>query len=333
MRSLVHLSNIGQLTRILACCSVLGIGLTTKVQATTLLNDTWADGTRNNNNLPTDSAVWIGQSAGNGSNSVSNGHLTFTLPTNSLKFWTYFTFDLSAPDGNQPHNSVTQLTVGSTLTASATFSLTGVTSTTGKSFRMGLFFDPSDARVQADVNSDGGGGTAPWTDSVGYAIEIPLSAASGTNPFQIAKRTTSNASLLGSGSAYTNATTGGATYSMANNTSYTLQISLFEQSATDMEVTASLLQGSTVLATQTVSDLGATFGGTAIGAGLLPGSQSIYTNVDQLFFRNSDATQATTMDFTNFRVDVVPEPCTMVPGGLAAAIFSAVAVRRRNAKK
>src|SRR5574337_709254 len=63
-----------------------------------LLNDTWADADRTNTNLPTDSPTWIGQSSGNGSNSVSAGSLNFTLPTNSLKVWEYFTSDNSAPD-------------------------------------------------------------------------------------------------------------------------------------------------------------------------------------------------------------------------------------------
>jgi hypothetical protein len=59
--------------------------------ATVLLNDSFTDGDRTNTSLPTDSPVYIGQSTGNGSNSVSPGHLNFSLPTNSLKFWTYFT--------------------------------------------------------------------------------------------------------------------------------------------------------------------------------------------------------------------------------------------------
>src|SRR5687768_7826795 len=66
-----------------------------------LLNDTWADADRSNTNLPTDSAVYIGQSAGNGSNSVTAGSLNFNLPTNSLKVWTYFTSNNSPPDANQ----------------------------------------------------------------------------------------------------------------------------------------------------------------------------------------------------------------------------------------
>jgi hypothetical protein len=73
-----------------------------------------------------------------------------------------------------------------------------------------------------------------------------------------------------------------------------------------------LLQGTTVLATQTVSDLGSTFGGTAV-IGALPGNNAIYTKFDQLFFRNSDNTQATGLSFTNWHVEVnsIPEPASI----------------------
>jgi hypothetical protein len=295
-----------------------------------LLNDTWADADRTNTNLPTDSPTWIGQSSGNGSNSVSAGSLNFTLPTNSLKVWEYFTSDNSAPDANQPHNSVTQIGVGSRLTASTSFTLPqGATAaSTSKNFRVGLFFDPTDARVESDTNSDGGGGTAPWTDALGYAVQLPLnSSTSGNNPFQIGKRTASNSSLLGSSGAFTFAPTGGQSYALAANTTYTLQMLLNVVSASQLDVTASLMQGSTVLSTYTVSDTGSAFGGAAL-VGALPGNNAIYTNFDQLFFRNSDASQAAALSFTNWRVETaVPEPTSIVLLGLAGSLLAAA--RRR----
>src|SRR5438132_9409370 len=105
----LHLFLFAFAINVLACSSSFG-GL--------ILNDTWADGNRSSTSLPTDSPTWIGQSSGNGSNSVSSGSLNFTLPTNSLKVWEYFTSDNTAPDTNQPHNSVTQLNVGDKLTTS-----------------------------------------------------------------------------------------------------------------------------------------------------------------------------------------------------------------------
>jgi hypothetical protein len=304
-----------------------------------LLNDTWADADRTNANLPSDSPTFIGQSADNGSNSVSAGSLNFNLPTNSLKIWTYFTSNHSAPDGNQPHNAVTSLAVGDMLTAEASFRLpTGASTTagTGKNFRFGIFHDPTDPRVQVDVNSDAGGSGNPWTDALGYMVQLPLhGSSSGSNPILLGKRTTSNSSLAGSSGAYTLAPTGGNTYSLAADTVYTVQLMLNRVSATQTDVTASVLQGSTVLSTVTAADTGTTFGGTAIAEGLLAGSRDVYTNFDHFFIRNSNSEQVNPqpngdLRFTNFRVEhkPIPEPTTIVLIGLAAAAVVA-RVRRR----
>jgi hypothetical protein len=301
-----------------------------------LLNDTWADADRTNANLPTDSPVFIGQSAGNGSNSVSAGSLDFNLPTNSLKVWTHFTSNNSVPDGNQPHNAVTNLQVGDMLTAEVSFRLpTGASTTagTGKNFRFGIFHDPTSARVLADVNDDGGGDGDPWADSVGYMVQLPLhGSSSGSNPLLIGKRTSSNTSLAGSSGAYALAPTGGTTYSLSANTVYTVQMMLNRVSASQVDVTASVKQGNTVLSTVTASDLGTSFGGTAVGPGLLPGSQSPYTNFDHFFIRNSDSSQVDPqpngdLRFTNFRVDYkpIPEPTTMWLLGMTAGALLAFA--------
>jgi hypothetical protein len=120
---------------------------------------------------------------------------------------------------------------------------------------------------------------------------------------------------------------------MADNTTYTLQLMLTEVSAGDMLVTATLLQGSTVLSTNSAHDLDTSFGGTAIGTGLLPGSQSIYTNFDHFMLRNSDASQAATLDFTNFKVveaAAVPEPSSL---GFLAVAALALGLRRRREPK
>jgi hypothetical protein len=319
--------------------AVMAMGLSaSQSDAAVLLNDTFADGNRTSTSLPTDSPVYIGQTSGNGSNAVSAGSIDFIVPTNSLKMWTYYTSDNSAPDGNQPHNSVTQLAPGEQLKAQMTFTLPlgASAASTSKNFRMGLFWDPTDARVQTDANSDGGGAAAPWTDALGYNVQIPLnSTSSGTNPFQIGKRTTSNSSLIGSGSAYTFAPTGGTQYALAANTPYTLELLLNVISSSQLDVTATLSEGATVLSSHTVSDLGATFGGTAV-AGLLPGATSIYTNFDQLMFRNSDATQFVTngtapgdtvnLKINNLYVEQIPEPSSLALLGVGALAL----LRRRG---
>lgn len=299
-----------------------------------LLNDTWADGDRTNTNLPTDSPTWIGQSTGNGSNSVSPGSLNFTLPTNSLKVWEYFTSDNSAPDTNQPHNSVTQLAVNERMTATIKFVPSGLTNpgTTSRNFRVGLFHDPTSARVASNVNSDAGGSGNPWQDATGYMVQIPLNGGtgSGNNPLSIAKRTNSdNTSLAGSSSSFTAAPSGGSAYTMSSGTEYTLSIEMTRVSASQMDITATVLDGTTVLSSLTQSDTGTAMGGTALaGTTLLPSATGVYSSFDQLFIRNSDATQAAGLSFTNFRIEtsIVPEPASL---GLLV-LFGAAMLRRRQ---
>jgi hypothetical protein len=315
---------------------VLGLGVS-GARGALLLNDSWADGSRAESNLPTESAVWAGVSGTSvppSSVVTSTGKLTLNQGSSSSKLWTYFTSDLSAPNGLQPHNAVQTLGVGDKLSASMSFvipsAVTSNATSAGRDFRFGLFFDPSDARIQADVNSDGGGGTNPWTDATGYAVQIPVNSnlANTTNLFQIGKRTTSNTSLLGSTGAYSFAPTGGTPVGAQSNVPYTVQLLLQRISATQLDVTAKWLQGNTLLSSQTVSDLGTSFGGTAIGAGLLPGSQSVYSNFDQMFFRMSSNTEFSQIDFSNFQIDYTPapEPGSMV---LMAAGGVLMASRRR----
>jgi hypothetical protein len=301
------------------------------VHAAVLLDDSWTDGSRAESNLPTESAVWAGVSATSSPPSsvvTTTGKLTLNQGSSSSKIWTYFTSDGSAPDGNQPHNAVQSLGVGDKLTVSLTFTIpsaiTSNATSAGRDLRFGVYFDPTDPRVQADTNSDGGGGTNPWTDSTGYGVLIPINSnpTNTTQLFQIGKRTTSNTSLLGATGAYTLASSGGGPLAAQSNISYTAQLELSRVAAGQLDVTARMLSGATLLNSQTVSDTGTAFGGVAIGAGLLPGSQSVYTSFDQMFFRMSSNAELGQIDFTNFKVDYVastsvPEPASAMLLGIA----------------
>jgi hypothetical protein len=192
--------------------------------------------------------------------------------------------------------------------------------------------------VQSDVTTsvDGGGAGNPWTDATGYALQFGVSTGANNKPFQLEKRTTSNTSLLGSSGAYTAASTGGGSgFALANTTSYVVLLNFKMVSSSQMDVTGTLMQGTTVLGTQTVSDLGTSFGGTAIGSGLLTGSQGLYTNFDQLYFRNADASQESSVAFSEWKVDytpaAVPEASSVLMVGLIG--IGGLAVRRFRRSK
>lgn len=319
----------------LVCCSM------TRAATVTLLDDQLADGTAANNNLPSSSEQWFGGSTGAAYNvTTGKGSLVYTTATNSTKLWTYFTSDQSAPDGNQPHNSVTHLNVGDALTQSLSFRLpTGATVSSAAAIstnlRMGMFFDPTDARVQSNVNNDGGGSaTSPWQDATGYGLFFGLTnaAAPTGSEFQLNKRTANNTSLIGSGGAFTQPSKGGTATSEALDTDYTVQLMVQITDATHADVTATLFSGRPAdnnlvsLSTQTVTDAGATFGGTAV-VGALPGNTGVYTDFDHFMFRDSSNVDSSQIDFTEFRVDFtsVPEPSTAL-----VCLIGGAALRRRS---
>jgi hypothetical protein len=315
------------------------LGCSTIARATILLNDSLADGTRTSTNLPTESPDYVGISNGSGGSATTTaGKLAFVQGTSSEKLWTYWTSDGSAPNTSQPQNAVTQLVTGETLTASMTFSIpdtiAGSVSTPSRDLHIGLFWDPGNARVESDVNSDGGGNTNPWTDALGYAVTIPINSTktTSTNELQLEKRTISNSSLLGSAGAYTAASAAGSVFAWQENTAYTVQMSMKMVSTSEMDVTASILNGATVLSTVTDDDLGTSFGGVSTSGGTLTGSNAIYTNFDQMFFRmNSDA-EAGEFDFSNFSVALTPVPEPASIGGIAIGLGLTMLRKNRSAK-
>jgi hypothetical protein len=261
---------------------------------------------------------------------TTTGALQNVMGTGSRKIWTYFTSDNSAPDGNQPHNAVTQIAPGDGIRASISFMLpNGATSaTTGKDFRFGLFWDPTDARVQIDTNNDSGGAALPWGDAVGYMVQMPLNAtSSGANPFQLGKRTSSaNTGLVSSNSSYTLAPTGGVPFALAEDVVYTAELEINMISPTQSLVSIALKQGATVLSAYSTFDNGANFGGTAI-VGALPGNTLPYVNFDQLMWRHSSNVQASQIDLTNFKIEAIPEPGSI---GLIAVAMMGLTRRRRQ---
>jgi len=265
--------------------------------AQVLLYDTFADGSRVETNLPTESAVWVGTP---GSVTMGTGSLAYAQSTGSQKLWTYF-----ASNG-----SPVSLGVGQQLIATIAFTprqtLYDVTS---KNFRFGLFNDPTNDQLFSDTNSDSGGTGDPWGDSTGYATHFALSSGSSANA-SVGKRIAGlTTSLLGSGSAYPGIASGGDKFTVTLDTLYTVTLALDYQAANQMEVTFSIADATGVISTTSIIDDG-TFGGYDTG---------VYTNFDQLFFRFSKAEgTADVIDFNSIKVEYIPEPATMALLGLGA---------------
>lgn len=279
--------------------------------AGTLVNDTWLDGTRTDqeNGIDTDAdgnieSAWFGSSATNLTASI--GHLTGTVGAGSSSWTTYF-----AGEGNE----ATLVNPGDTLTISWKFTLTGINATNNsQGFRLAAVNSPSASRVTTDA--------APGASTyAGYGMFMNVGQDIGhTNPFQLMERTdpiTSSALLSASGSwtALNDQEVIGPSGYVAG-TSYTFLMSMTLIDLGQLSVSTSMSGGS----------LG--------GDGLL---QAAFTDAtpnslsfDTFSLRpSSDILSAATFDTTAFSVTLtsVPEPsATMAFAGLALVVL-----RRRRA--
>lgn len=250
-----------------------------------LLDEKWEDGSRAESTWPKEAAVWVGRKA---DVSVKKGALVTKLTPASQKIWTYFT-----------DKKPIKLEVGQKLVASVSFIPRGkLTESTSRSLRIGLFHDATSPRIEKDVNNDGGGPDAPWSDAKGYAVQALVSGGefSRTKPFDVGKRVNlESKSLLGTSGDFAKVT-GGDPAPLAPDKEYTLVFEIDRVSETEIDLTASYRQGKEELSTWTVVDDGDYLG-----------TEPIYDTFDQLFVRlNNNATIADSVDFTNFKVELLP---------------------------
>jgi hypothetical protein len=278
--------------------------------ADVLLDDTFADASRAETNLPHESAVWVSHPDGV---TMGVGSLAFdqNAASGSQKMWTYFAYN----------QSPVSLAVGDTLIATIEFTPRGALyETTSKTFRFGLFYDPTDDQVLEDINSDTGNGC--WTDSTGYAVHFPLSSGPSGSNASVGKRVTGlSDSLLGSGSAYPGISSGGDPIVVSIDTPYTLTLELERPASDQMRVTFTIADTQGVLSTHSILDDG-TFGGYDTG---------IYTQFDQLFFRFSSAAgTADVLDFHRIKVEHIlgeEPPYEGTPVGIPYEIYAAQSCR------
>jgi len=250
-----------------------------------LLDEKWADGSRAESKLPKESAVWIGRKT---DVSLKPGVLSTILTPASQKIWTYFT-----------DKGPITLKPGQKLTASVSFIPRGALSeSTSRSLRIGLFHDATSPRVEKDVNNDGGGPDAPWTDAKGYAVQALVTGGeySSTKPFDLGKRINlESKSLLGTSGDYSKVS-GGDPVALALDKEYTITLDVDRVSESQTDVTVGYWQDKKQLSTWSVSDDGDYLG-----------TDPPYDKFDLLFIRlANNNTIADKIDFTNIKVELLP---------------------------
>ena len=252
--------------------------------AATLLDDTFADGTRNNQNLPTDAAWYVSTPS---DWTTTTGSMALATPSSAILGVSYFGANSSSP---------VSLAVGDTLSATIKFTFAGVAAgNTSGSFKIGIF-DFADSTLSpkwatADLSSNSGQGSGV----AGYALFQSFGATfnNGT-PMNLLKRTTtSDSSLLGTSGDFTTLGSGpGSTNGFGGfvaGTQYSLQLSVTRSNATTLVISATWqnVTNSSSSLTWSVVDTGATS-----------------FNFDGIGFRPAAASStASTITFNEVRVD------------------------------
>jgi hypothetical protein len=252
------------------------------VQATTVVDDTFADGISTNQNLPANSLqVFKSRSGTTRTDAVGSVEFDLTNAGGSDAYWAHFTNS----------GSPVSLGVGDSITFQGTFSLTGFQNNS-QDIRFG-FFDSKGTRNAADLT--GGQSNAVFGDDTGYAAQF---FASGTgNPFVLYRRDVISPPITNIFNSFTNAgftalTGTGATarQALTNATPYTFSYTVTRNSATETQITISVSGG-------TLSNLNYTATET---------SATPYTTFDWFDFRVGGSNFATKIKFSRFKVDFNP---------------------------
>jgi pectate lyase len=268
-------------SRLILAATVLAFALITSARATVLLDDTFADGTRNVQNLPVESAWYDSTSA---ALTATPGAMTLTMGSSAILGVTYFTTNAASP---------VSLNIGDTLFVSINFTFDGVAAmNSSQGFRLALCHFGT-TRVSGDFSGNGtqGGNVTAYSlfQNMGLAFN-------NATPMDLRKRTTlADSSLLGTSGDWTSLGTGpGNTNNFtgfAEGGQYTLQLMVQRTGASSSQITATWLNNSTGATLSTsVTDASAT-DFSFDGIGIRP---------------QNGAGSATEIVFNEVRVELVP---------------------------
>jgi hypothetical protein len=291
-------------TAVIACAMILTPAMTFGV---VIVDDSWVDAGRNNGADALDTDWWSSTSASANSIEVGSGFLGLVSGTSGRGI--HGTFASQA------------LGIGDTLTATFTFTTPATVTANGAggaNFKIGLF-DTTGHTLAQDIGTP----SNLYTNLNGYMMDFDVNpTTSGTN---IQFRQRSNAAsqnLLSTTGDYTSLASGGASYSFAANTTYTGVFSLTRTGSDSLDLYGALYQGASLLSSTTVSDV-----------------SGIVSNIGMLAFHpnanifGSSATVGAAdngIDFSNIKIEVVPEPSTLILAffGLAGLMYASLRRRR-----
>jgi hypothetical protein len=271
-----------------------------------IVDDSWTDAGRNNGADALDTDWW-----------TSTTSTAIEVSAGSLGL-------VSGTSGRGIHGTFSPQTltnVGDSLKATFTFK-TPATVATGATaaFKIGLFNTNGNSGLAADLSASSTTPNTIYDPLPGYMMDFDVNPASGANITFREKSPVpgSTGQLLGTTTGFVQLAGGGNAYSFAASTTYTGTYSI-TKTATGIDLSGSLSDGSGVLSTFTTSDSSPS----ATTFDLL----GFHVNANIFGSSNAVNTADNGIDFTNIKIEsAVPEPSAIA----MVALLSAGAMRRRT---
>lgn len=254
-----------------------------------IVDDSWADGGRNNGADALDTDWWYSTS----SSAIEVGVGYLGLVTGTSGRGIHGTFALQT------------LNIGDTLTATFTFTTPATVTTSGgggANFRIGLF-DTTGHTLAQDISTP----SALYTSLNGYMMDFDVNPTTTSTNIQFRERTNAaSQNLLSATADYTSLSSGGGSYSFAANTTYTGVFSLTRTGADALDLSGSLYQGVTLLSTYTGSD----------SSGIVSSIGALAFHANSNIFGSSGTVGAADngIDFSHIKIEyiAIPEPSSLV---------------------
>jgi hypothetical protein len=288
------------------CCLLPAI-----LSAQVIVNDSWADGGRDNGADPLDADWWSSTSTGNNSVEVGTGFLGLVTGTSGRGLHGTF-----APQ---------TLGIGDTLTATFTFMTPATVGSEsgGGGFRFAIA-DFNNAGLAADLQSGSSFVQPLFTNLPAYMMDFDVNRPGIADDTSFRKHINPNATgrLMGTTTEWTQlGTSTDVDYAFTPNTEYVAVIALTRTGADSMDILGSLSQNNVVLTSHSLSDAS----GIANNFGLV----GVWAN-SALFGSSATIGQADNgVDFTNIKIELTPAP---EPSAIALLMLGTVGLllRRRR---
>lgn len=275
--------------------------------AQVIVNDSWADGGRNNGADAQDTDWW------------------YSTSSSAIEVGPGFLGLVSGTSGRGIHGTFAaqSLSVGDTLTATFTFVTPATVGTSSTGFRAGFFDTTGKPGLAADISASSGTPNAIYNNLNGYMTDWDVNTGATADTAIRVRSNASSGQLMATTADYTSlGDSADAGYSFLASTSYVGVFSL-TRTAGGLDLTSSLYQGATLLdtfMTTAVSPTATTFGMLAFHVG------------SNAFGSNGTVGAANNgIDFTNVKIEYiaapVPEPSVLA---LSAAALGYLGFLRRR---